>query len=119
MKRNLFVFLAAVSLLAGGRCSTQSQSETQVKTEGAATEIKQTGPGENIKTITVTGVVTKYDAGNEIEIQAADGNSHDFDLEDDVRIEGTIEIGKPATVAYTDQGGVKRVTIVTSGTPSS
>lgn len=117
MKSRILVFLAAASLLIGGSCA--SQSETKIETEGSATTVKQTGPGENVKTTTVTGVVTKYQAGNELEIKAADGNSHDFDLEDSVRIEGTIEIGKPATVTYTEAAGKKHVTIVTSQGTSS
>jgi hypothetical protein len=112
MKTKVFVYLTATALLAGSGCA--SQPKTTIESEGAATTIKQTGPGENVETTTVTGVVTKYEAGNELEIRAADGNMHDFDLEDSVRMEGTIEIGKPVTVSYTEKAGKKYVTIVSA-----
>ncbi|HYN20976.1 MAG TPA: hypothetical protein VE078_08450 [Thermoanaerobaculia bacterium] len=110
MKTNALAVLAAAALLAGAGCA--SQQKTTVETDGSATTMKQTGPGENVETTTVTGVVTKYEAGNELKIRAADGNMHDFDLEDSVRMEGTIEIGKPVTVSYTERAGKKYVTVI-------
>jgi Flp pilus assembly protein TadG len=100
---------AALTLAA---CATSR--ETKIETEGSATTIKQTGPGENVKTTTVTGTVMKYDPGQELEIKAADGNSHDFDLEDSVTIQGSIVVGQPVTVTYTDVGGLKKVTIISA-----
>ncbi|HEY7574763.1 MAG TPA: hypothetical protein VIB08_06330 [Thermoanaerobaculia bacterium] len=100
---------AALTLAA---CATSR--EAKIETEGSATTIKQTGPGENVKTTTVTGTVMKYDPGQELEIKAADGNSHDFDLEDSVTIQGSIVVGQPVTVTYTDVGGLKKVTIISA-----
>lgn len=108
--RNRILALCAVAAFVAG-CATQP--ETKVVQEGTATTVKQTGPGPNVDTTIVTGVVTKYEPGQEIEIKAADGNSWDFDLEDSLQIQGSIMVGKPATIHYTEQSGVKRVTILT------
>jgi hypothetical protein len=112
-KRNFLAALAAASLLVGVHCATHK--EVKVEQEGSATTMKETGPGENVKTTVETGVVTKYQPGQELEIQPADGNMHDFDLEDDVKIEGAIVVGQPVTVTYTDVGGKKHVTIIAAG----
>ncbi len=118
MKRSFFAVLVAGCLVAATNCATQP--ETKIKQEGSATGMKTTGPGENVKTTVVTGVVTKYEPGNELEIRPADGNMHDFVLEDDVQIKGAIVVGQPATVTYTDVGGTKHVTIIAAGaTPPS
>ena len=111
-KRNFLAALAATSLLAGVHCATHK--EVKVEQEGSATTMKQTGPGENVKTTVVTGVVTKYEPGNELEIRPADGNMHDFVLEDSVQIQGSIVVGQPVTVTYTDVGGKKHATIISA-----
>jgi hypothetical protein len=116
MKRSLFALFAAGCLVAATHCA--SQPKTTIKQEGSATEMKTTGPGENVKTTVVTGVVTKYEPGNELEIRPADGNMHDFDLEDDVQVNGAIVVGQPVTVTYTDVGGKKHVTIIAAGAPT-
>ena len=110
-KRNVLAALAAASLLVGVHCATQP--ETKVKTEGSETVIKQTGPGENVKTTMVTGVVTKYE-GNELEIRPADGNMHDFVLEASVQVHGAIVVGQPVSVTYTEVGGRKHATIISA-----
>ena len=109
MRNKVLPLLAVAALVVG--CATQP--ETKVVQEGTATTVKQTGPGPNVDTTIVTGVVTKYMPGQEIEIKAADGNSWDFDLEDSLQVQGSIMVGKPATIHYTEQSGVKRVTILT------
>jgi hypothetical protein len=116
MKRSLFALAVAGCLLAATNCATQP--ETKITQEGSATEVKQTGPGENVKTTIVSGVVTKYEPGNELEIRPADGNMHDFVLEDSVQINGTIAVGQPVTVTYTDVGGKKHATIIAAGAPT-
>jgi hypothetical protein len=113
MKRNLLAALAAAVFVAA--CATAP--EKKIETEGSATTIKETGPGENVKTTVVSGTVMKYEPGNELEIRAADGNNHDFDLEDSVRVDGAIVVGQPVTVTYTDREGKKFVTII-SAVPS-
>jgi hypothetical protein len=116
MKRSLLALCVAGGLVATLNCATKP--ETKVIAEGNETVIKQTGPGENVKTTIVTGVVTKYEPGNELEIRPADGNMHDFVLEDSVQVQGAIVIGQPVTVTYTDVGGKKHATIIsTEATP--
>ena len=88
--------------------------EKKIETEGSATTVKETGPGENVKTTMVSGTVMKYEPGNELEIRAADGNNHDFDLEDSVRVEGAIVVGQPVTVTYSDREGKKFVSIISA-----
>ena len=110
--RNVLAALTAASLLSGVNCATHK--EVKVEQEGSTTTMKETGPGENVKTETVTGVVTKYVPGQELEIRPADGNMHDFDLEDSVRVDGAIVVGQPVTVTYTDVGGKKMVTIISA-----
>jgi hypothetical protein len=110
MKRNFLAALAAAVFAVA--CATAP--EKKIETEGSATTIKETGPGPNAKTTMVSGTVTKYEPGNELEIKAADGNSHDFDLEDSVKIDGMIVVGQPVTVTYTDREGKKYVTIISA-----
>jgi hypothetical protein len=112
-KRNFLAALAAASLLVGVNCATHK--EVKVEQEGSATVMKETGPGPNVKTTVVTGVVTKYEPGNELEIRPADGNMHDFDLEDNVQINGAIVVGQPVTVTYTEVNGKKRASIIAVG----
>jgi len=116
MKRSLFALFAAGCLVAATHCATQP--ETKIKQEGSATVMKQTGPGENVKTTVVTGVVTKYEPGNELEIRPADGNMHDFDLENDVQVSGNIVVGQPVTVTYVEEGGKNHVKIIAAGAPT-
>lgn len=111
-KRNVLAALVAASFLVAVNCATHPEVKT--KTEGSETVIKQTGPGENVKTTVVTGVVTKYEPGNELEIRPADGNMHDFVLEDSVKVDGMIVVGQPVTVTYTEVGGKKHATIVSA-----
>ena len=40
---------------------------------------------------------------------------HDFDLEGNVQINGTIVVGQPVTVTYTEVNGKKRASIVAVG----
>ena len=112
MKRNILALLVAAGFLAVSACATRT--ETEVKTEGGVTKIEETGPGPNVKTTVATGVITKYEPGNELEIKTADGNEVDFVLEDNVQITGDIAIGKTATVTYSDREGKKWVSIITS-----
>jgi hypothetical protein len=112
-KRKFLAALTAASLLAGVHCATHK--EVKVEQEGSATTMKETGPGENVKTTVVTGVVTKYQPGEELEIRPADGNMHDFDLEEGVQIHGDIVVGQPVTVTYTESAGKKHVTIIAAG----
>ena len=112
-KRNFLAALTAASLLVGVNCATHK--EVKVEQEGATTTMKETGPGPNVKTTVVTGVVTKYEPGHELEIRPADGNMHDFDLEDNVQITGAIAVGQPVTVTYTEVNGKKRASIIAVG----
>lgn len=112
MKSSFLALVVAGALVATMNCATKP--ETKVVSEGNETVIKQTGPGENVKTTIVTGVVTKYEPGNELEIRPADGNMHDFVLEDSVQIQGSIVVGQPVTVTYTDVGGKKHATIISA-----
>ena len=112
MTRSMVAILALVALVAVGACATRPES--QVKTEGGVTKMEETGPGPNVKTTVATGVITKYEPGNELEIKTADGNEVDFVLEDNVQITGEIAVGKTATVTYTDREGKKWVSIITS-----
>src|SRR5512132_3205946 len=113
MKRNLFALLAAGCLVAATHCA--SGPKTTIKQDGSATVMKQTGPGENVKTTVVTGVVTRYTPGDELEIRPADGNMHDFDLENDVQVNGAIVVGQPVTVTYVEEGGKNHVKIIAAG----
>ena len=112
-KRNFLAALTAASLLVGVNCATHK--EVKVEQEGSTTTMKETGPGPKVKTTVVTGVVTKYEPGNELEIRPADGNMHDFDLEDNVQITGAIAVGQPVTVTYTEVNGKKRASIIAVG----
>jgi hypothetical protein len=113
MRRSILALFVAAGLIATMNCATHR--DVKIKDEGSATVMKETGPGENVKTTVVTGIVTKYEPGNELEIRPADGNMHDFDLEDSVQVQGAIVVGQPVTVTYVESGGKKLVKVIAAG----
>ncbi len=76
--------------------------------ERALTETtsKQTGPGTTVRTKseTVTGIVKEYDMGKKIRISGPNDRSYSFDLDQSVRVDGTIVVGQMAKVTYTRSG---------------
>ena len=82
---------------------------------------KRTGPGPNTKTKTevVVGTVKEYEAGKEIEIEGPGGKNHEFDLDKNARVEGSIVVGQMATVHYTKENGRERVLVLAAGAPKA
>lgn len=113
MKKQILIGAAiALGLAVGGQ---QAVAQTKTHTE---TVTKETGPDPNTKTKTeiVTGKVTEYEAGKEIEIEGPEGKNHEFDLDENARIEGTITVGEMATVEYTKtEDGTERVAVIAAG----
>lgn len=113
MKKQILIGAAlALGLVVGGQ---QAVAQTKTHTE---TVTKKTGPGPNTKEKTeiVTGKVTEYEAGKEIEIEGPEGKKHEFDLDENARINGTIAVGQMATVEYTKaEDGKERVVVVAAG----
>ena len=86
-----------VCLLAGSQAIAQTPEKKAVETT-----TKQTGIGATLRTETqsVSGTVTKYEAGKTIKLAGPGDQSYTFDLGENVRVEGAIVVGQMATVKY-------------------
>lgn len=114
MKKKFLIGAAiALTALFGGQQATAQETKSQTETV-----TKKTGPGPNtkVKTIEVTGKVTEYEAGKEIEIEGPEGTNHEFDLDENARIEGTVTVGQMATVHYVKgDDGKEHVLVLAAG----
>ncbi|MFN2384835.1 MAG: hypothetical protein ABR576_00850 [Thermoanaerobaculia bacterium] len=109
MKR-LMTAAFAVTLLAWGNGLAAQTTHTE-------SETKRRGPGSNekVETEIVSGQVKEYEAGKEIEIEGPGGKNHEFDLDENARVEGSIVVGQTATVHYTKENGKERVVVLAAG----
>ena len=112
--KKLMVAAFAAALLAWGQGLAAQTTHTE-------SETKRTGPGPNVKVKTeiVTGLVKEYEAGKEIEIEGPGGKNHEFDLDENARVEGQIVVGQTATVHFTKENGKERVVVLAAGAPKA
>src|SRR6266542_5904740 len=108
MKRVIGI-AAAFCFLVGAQAAL---AQTSVHKE---TKMKQTGPGPNVKvkTETVVGTVKEYEAGKKIKITGPNNKDYSFDLDETVRVDGTIAVGEMAKVEWVKgDNGKQRVTVI-------
>ena len=87
-------------------------AQTTAHTE---TKMKQTGPGPNVKvkTETVVGTVKEYEAGKKIKVTGPNNKDYSFDLDDAVRVDGTVAVGQMAKVEWVKgNDGKERVNMI-------
>jgi hypothetical protein len=94
-------------LVAPPAALAQSRIHTESKT-------KETGPGPDtkIKSESVVGTVKEYVAGRKIKVSGPNDKVYSFDLDEAVRVDGTVAIGQMAKVVWTKEGGRERVTVI-------
>jgi hypothetical protein len=107
MKKRLIGVVAACVIAASPAMLAQTTVHTESKT-------KQTGPGPNtkVKTESVVGTVKEYEAGKKIKITGPKDKVYSFDLDEAVRVDGTVAVGQMAKVEWTKEDGRERVTVI-------
>ena len=111
--KKLLTAALAVTLLAWGQGLAAQTTHTE-----SVTKRKGPGPDDKLKTETVTGRVTEYEAGKEIEVEGPGGKNYEFDLDENARVEGTITVGQTATVHYVKENGRERVVVLSDAVPA-
>ena len=106
--KKLLTAALAVTLLAWGQGLAAQTTHTESETKR-----KGPGPNDKVKTEIVTGKVTEYEAGKEIEVAGPGGKDFEFDLDEQVIVKGAIVKGQPVRVEYTKMDdGTERVLIL-------
>lgn len=112
MKKLLLASLALTVLTWGDAAAQTAHTESVTKRKGP-------GPNTKVKTEIVTGKVTEYEPGKDIEIEGPGGDDFEFDLDEGAKVEGAIVVGQTATVRYTKGDAGKKSVVVLSGTAMS
>jgi hypothetical protein len=75
---------------------------------------KATGPGPNTKTKTetVVGTVKTYEAGKKITVTGPKNKDYTFDLDENVAMKGTANVGDRVKVTYSKMDGGDKVTTI-------
>jgi hypothetical protein len=99
--------VAAVCLLIASPAVLAQTVHTESKT-------KQTGPGPDtkVKGESVVGTVKEYEAGKKIKVTGPNDKVYSFDLDEAVRVNGTVAVGQMAKVEWTKENGRERVTVI-------
>jgi len=108
MKRVIGIAAAFCFLVGAQAALAQTTAHTETK-------MKQTGPGPNVKvkTETVVGTVKEYEAGKKIKVTGPNNKDYSFDLDDAVRVDGTVAVGQMAKVEWVKgNDGKERVKMV-------
>src|SRR6185369_16020322 len=107
MKKRLIGVVAACVIAASPEMLAQTTVHTESKT-------KQTGPGPDtkVKSESVVGTVKEYEAGKKIKIAGPNDKVYSFDLDEAVRVDGTVAVGQMARVEWTKENGREHVTVV-------
>ena len=108
MKRVIGIAAAFCFLVGTQAALAQTAAHTETK-------MKQTGPGPNVKvkTETVVGTVKEYEAGKKIKVTGPNNKDYSFDLDDAVRVDGTVAVGQVAKVEWVKgNDGKERVNMI-------
>ena len=112
--KKLFTAALAVTLLAWGQGLAAQTTHTE-----SVTKRKGPGPNDKVKTETVTGKVTEYEAGKEIDVEGPGGKNFEFDLDENAQVEGVITVGQTATVHFVKENGRERVVVLSGAAPAA
>lgn len=111
MKRIFGAALVAAFAFVGSAALAQTKERTE-------TTQKYEGPGKNtkMKSETVTGTVKTYNAGKKITVTGPKDKDFSFDLDQDVKVEGSVAPGQIVTVEYMkDVDGKEHVIVLSKG----
>ncbi len=99
--------IAVLAFLATGIALGQASSvESTTKQKTSEGTIKT-------KTLTVTGIVKDYEAGKKITVTGPKDKDYTFDIDENVAMKGSIQVGERVKVSYTkSDGGDKLTTVV-------
>ncbi len=78
----------------------------------STTKHKGPGPNTKVKTETVIGTVKEYEAGKKITVTGPKDKDYSFDLDENVAMKGSVNIGERVKVSYTKSDGGDKVTTV-------
>ncbi len=76
------------------------------------TELKGPGPNTKVKTESVIGTVKEYQAGKKITVTGPKDKDYTFNLDENVAMKGSVNVGERVNVSYTKADGGDRVTTV-------
>ncbi len=98
--------IAVLAFLAAGITLGQALSvESTTKQKTSEGTIKT-------KTLTVTGIVKDYEAGKKLKVTGPKQKDYTFDIDENVAMKGTVQIGGRVQVSYSKSNGGERVTTV-------
>ena len=78
----------------------------------STTKHKGPGPDTKVKTETVIGTVKTYEAGKKITVTGPKNKDYSFDLDDNVALKGTANVGDRVKVVYSKSDGGSKVTTI-------
>jgi hypothetical protein len=78
----------------------------------STTKHKGPGPDTKVKTETVIGTVKTYEAGKKITVTGPKNKDYSFDLDDNVAMKGTANVGDRVKVVYSKSDGGNKVTTI-------
>ena len=119
-----------VTVLSEGKAAMSSAPSTAMAAESHAahggsmhsesvTKSKGPGPNTKTKTETVIGTVKTYEAGKKITVTGPKNKDYTFDLDENVAMKGTANVGDRVKVTYSKtDGGDKVTTIMPASTAS-
>ncbi len=113
-----------VTVLSEGKAAAEASRSTAEGAEARAshtggtmhmeskTEQKGPGPNTKVKTESVIGTVKEYEAGKKITVTGPKDKDYTFNLDENVAMKGSVNVGERVNVSYTKSDGGDRVTTV-------
>jgi hypothetical protein len=116
-KEHVTVLSEAKAAAEPSRSAAQS-AEARASHTGGTMHVESTtkheGPGPNtkVKTETVIGTVKEYEAGKKIKVTGPKDKDYSFDLDENVAMKGSVNVGERVKVTYTKSDDGDKVTTV-------
>ena len=85
----------------------------------STTKHKGPGPDTKVKTETVIGTVKAYEAGKKITVTGPKDKDYSFDLDENVAMKGTANVGDRVKVTYSKTDGGDKVTTIAPASTAS
>ena len=102
---------SGLAFLATGVAAAQNAGSLHME---STTKSKGPGPNTKIKTETVIGSVKEYESGKKIVVTGPKNKDYKFDLDDNVGMQGPVNVGERVKVTYSKSDGGDRVTTIVS-----
>ena len=112
-----------VTVLSEARAASESKPSAAATAESHAahggsmhmestSKHKGPGPDTKVKTETVIGTVKSYEAGKKITVTGPKNKDYSFDLDENVAMKGTANVGERVKVTYSKTDGGDKVTTI-------